>query len=64
MSAQGYGLPTLEPNNACHSSGFGTGTVTCVATAAEICDASQCKPINDTKNDWQHQHGQILWTEG
>uniref|UniRef100_A0A915IRN1 Uncharacterized protein n=1 Tax=Romanomermis culicivorax TaxID=13658 RepID=A0A915IRN1_ROMCU len=46
-------------------SGFRTDTVTCLAAAAsEICDEGQCKPIKDAKNDWRHQHGHVVSTDG
>uniref|UniRef100_A0A915HFE3 Uncharacterized protein n=1 Tax=Romanomermis culicivorax TaxID=13658 RepID=A0A915HFE3_ROMCU len=38
----------------CHS-GFGDSVVDFAATTAEICDAGQGKPVNDTENDWQPQ---------
>uniref|UniRef100_A0A915IV20 Uncharacterized protein n=1 Tax=Romanomermis culicivorax TaxID=13658 RepID=A0A915IV20_ROMCU len=61
-SAQGHSLPTLESDNACCCSGF---AIACLATAAaKICDASQCKPVNDAKNHWRRQHGHIISTDG
>uniref|UniRef100_A0A915KWE2 Uncharacterized protein n=1 Tax=Romanomermis culicivorax TaxID=13658 RepID=A0A915KWE2_ROMCU len=65
MSAQGHSLPKSESNNACRCSGFGTGTNTCPTTAAaEICDASYITPVNNAENDWRHQRGRLVLTEG
>uniref|UniRef100_A0A915IHE2 Uncharacterized protein n=1 Tax=Romanomermis culicivorax TaxID=13658 RepID=A0A915IHE2_ROMCU len=60
MSAQGHGLPILDFHNACCHSGFGTDSIVgLAATAAEICDTGQCKPVNDAENDWRRQRGSI-----
>uniref|UniRef100_A0A915JLZ9 Uncharacterized protein n=1 Tax=Romanomermis culicivorax TaxID=13658 RepID=A0A915JLZ9_ROMCU len=48
----------------CHS-GFGADSlVGFVATTAEIGDAGQCEPVNDTKNDWRCQRNRVVSTDG
>uniref|UniRef100_A0A915K199 Uncharacterized protein n=1 Tax=Romanomermis culicivorax TaxID=13658 RepID=A0A915K199_ROMCU len=55
-SAHGHGLPTWDSNNACCCSSLGMDFVVSFAATAKIRNPSQCKPINDAKKDWQHQH--------
>uniref|UniRef100_A0A915HFF0 C3H1-type domain-containing protein n=1 Tax=Romanomermis culicivorax TaxID=13658 RepID=A0A915HFF0_ROMCU len=47
------------------SSGFGTDSIVGFATAAaEIRDAGQRKPINNTENYWRRQHNGVVSTDG
>uniref|UniRef100_A0A915L3I4 Uncharacterized protein n=1 Tax=Romanomermis culicivorax TaxID=13658 RepID=A0A915L3I4_ROMCU len=43
----------------CHS-GFDDSVVGFAAAAAEIREAGQCKPVNDTENDWRRQHSSSI----
>uniref|UniRef100_A0A915HWR4 Uncharacterized protein n=1 Tax=Romanomermis culicivorax TaxID=13658 RepID=A0A915HWR4_ROMCU len=58
----GFGLPKRKFDIAC---GFGTDSVVSLSAAAtEIREAGQRKPVNDTKNDWQHQRNHVVSTDG